>query len=614
MKSIATRYSATILFGVLIMMSLCIGVGFASGEGESYNASLQTVQTALRTDSPDASTVNVLVGAGTSVNSRAPQGSQRYIRTIYFIAASEMAAAGFPAGADINLIGFNYSIAQSITTTGSFLVYLENTTDAAFTKPSSLWTDLIAPMTLVDSNNVTIPAATGFFDIPFVGGSAFTYTGGGLYVAFEYQNASNPLSTANTALCNTAIASGLKNAFSTTVLPTSVGAFSAFRPYTRLGTSLDDFVRVPVIYSLGKIPVPIGNPDDIKVPVLNVSASPQTFDVTATVKKASDGTVRFTLTQSVVALAGGATQVVSFPGWSPTVIEDDSIVISTSAIAGETFTSNNRVAMLQSVNATVFTHAQGTTAAGGVGFTGATGDFVAKFTTNGATSVDQVQLNFNAGGQPYQIGIWDATGTAGAPGANIFTSTSLTSAVGVVVVPINPPVPVNGSFYIGVKQTGTVNVSFSYQGENPFRAATFYFTSPTGGTTWTDFSPNNQFRFMIEPRITVVPNSVDQTTQEVPGSFVLSQNYPNPFNPSSTIRYGLPNSATVRLVVYNQLGQEVVTLASGIQNAGTHEVRWDGRNSAGTQVGSGVYFYRLEAQSGDQKANFAGLKKMLFLK
>ncbi len=98
----------------------------------------------------------------------------------------------------------------------------------------------------------------------------------------------------------------------------------------------------------------------------------------------------------------------------------------------------------------------------------------------------------------------------------------------------------------------------------------------------------------------------------VPVAYSLDQNYPNPFNPSTQIRFSLPVASGVHLVVYNVLGQEVATLMNGAVPAGQHIVVWDGRNGAGAPVSSGVYFYRLQANSG--AASFSSVKKMLLLK
>lgn len=76
----------------------------------------------------------------------------------------------------------------------------------------------------------------------------------------------------------------------------------------------------------------------------------------------------------------------------------------------------------------------------------------------------------------------------------------------------------------------------------------------------------------------------------LPAQYTLEGNYPNPFNPATTIRYGLPEAAQVRLVVYNLLGQEVARLVEGPQEAGWHAVSFDARH-----LSSGVYLYRLEA-------------------
>jgi len=95
----------------------------------------------------------------------------------------------------------------------------------------------------------------------------------------------------------------------------------------------------------------------------------------------------------------------------------------------------------------------------------------------------------------------------------------------------------------------------------------------------------------------------------VPTVYALDQNYPNPFNPTTSIRYQLPKTSTVTLVIYNMLGQPVRTLISGQQQeAGYYTVAWDGTNDLGQAVSSGMYIYRIQA------GDFVATKKMMFLK
>jgi flagellar hook assembly protein FlgD len=80
-------------------------------------------------------------------------------------------------------------------------------------------------------------------------------------------------------------------------------------------------------------------------------------------------------------------------------------------------------------------------------------------------------------------------------------------------------------------------------------------------------------------------------------AFTLRQNWPNPFNASTTISYVLPSSAHVSLKVYDILGREVATLVERYQQGGPHRICWDGTDKEGHQVSSGVYFYRLQAET-----------------
>ena len=89
----------------------------------------------------------------------------------------------------------------------------------------------------------------------------------------------------------------------------------------------------------------------------------------------------------------------------------------------------------------------------------------------------------------------------------------------------------------------------------------------------------------------------------IPSKFELAQNYPNPFNPATTIRFSLPQSAQVKLNLYNLLGQQIATIAEGLYEQGFHKVEFNADN-----LSSGAYIYRLES------ADFVQTKKMVLIK
>jgi hypothetical protein len=97
-------------------------------------------------------------------------------------------------------------------------------------------------------------------------------------------------------------------------------------------------------------------------------------------------------------------------------------------------------------------------------------------------------------------------------------------------------------------------------------------------------------------------------SSEIPTTYGISPNYPNPFNPTTTIKYQLPQSSEVELLIYNVLGQKVKTVLDQRVEAGYHSVEWDGRNDMGMQVGSGIYIYRFRAD------NFLKVQKMILMK
>ena len=98
------------------------------------------------------------------------------------------------------------------------------------------------------------------------------------------------------------------------------------------------------------------------------------------------------------------------------------------------------------------------------------------------------------------------------------------------------------------------------------------------------------------------------TLKPVPQEFALHQNYPNPFNPITTINYDLPQQTYVNLMIYDILGREVVKLVSEETPAGYQSVIWNTRNSLGTPVSAGIYFYQIQTKG------FVKTRKMVLLK
>ena len=110
---------------------------------------------------------------------------------------------------------------------------------------------------------------------------------------------------------------------------------------------------------------------------------------------------------------------------------------------------------------------------------------------------------------------------------------------------------------------------------------------------------------MSERKLAVIFENTNPQIHDnnIPVKYDLLQNYPNPFNPTTNLEFGISELGFVTLKVYDILGKEVKTLVNEIKPAGTYIVVFDGSNLA-----SGVYFYRIEA------GEFREIKRMILLK
>ena len=109
-----------------------------------------------------------------------------------------------------------------------------------------------------------------------------------------------------------------------------------------------------------------------------------------------------------------------------------------------------------------------------------------------------------------------------------------------------------------------------------------------------------------------IATSIDESSgsEVVPVAYSLGQNYPNPFNPVTNIEFTLPKNDHVKLIIFDVLGRKVAELIDKDLLPGRYQVQWNGQNSHGKQVSTGVYFYQLDARNGE----FFKVKKMLLMR
>lgn len=103
-------------------------------------------------------------------------------------------------------------------------------------------------------------------------------------------------------------------------------------------------------------------------------------------------------------------------------------------------------------------------------------------------------------------------------------------------------------------------------------------------------------------------SKVIEVSIELPKQFMLDQNYPNPFNPSTVIKYSIPEESTVKLSIFNTLGERVKLIIDENAKPGIHQAQFDGAS-----LSSGVYFYTLEVM-GNSGSTYFDSKKMTLLK
>ena len=122
-----------------------------------------------------------------------------------------------------------------------------------------------------------------------------------------------------------------------------------------------------------------------------------------------------------------------------------------------------------------------------------------------------------------------------------------------------------------------------------------------------DSKKENKFKLIYGSKVEIM-NTIEFTLAQIPTEFSLKNNYPNPFNPITNIPFTVSEPAHVKISIYNVRGVLVDVLTNRNWHIGSHKVIWDTRNQEDNPVGTGVYFYKMEANG------FVTYNKMILLK
>ena len=174
-----------------------------------------------------------------------------------------------------------------------------------------------------------------------------------------------------------------------------------------------------------------------------------------------------------------------------------------------------------------------------------------------------------------------------------------------------------GLFYITLQNTPYIwnrNIYYMPPESDPRLAGILYVS--TGQKMFGEGLPGNTLLHIpYDVAKAALTSGTGTAVEEVealgtPAEYALDQNYPNPFNPETTIQFAIPDRGSVHAIVqvYNLSGQLVNTLVNDVLEAGHYETAWDGTDSKGMEVSSGVYFYMLKA------GDFVSSKKMTLLR
>lgn len=492
---------------------------------------------------------------------RAPNGSSAYayMRACALVLQSDLTAIA--PGTTLTSFGFTLSTGAAVAVAGNFTLYLQNTSDATYLKGTNFPT-AISTMTQVYASVMTIPQAVGTASILLTLSTPITYTGGGLYVAYDWYSpgpysATNAIYLAdNGAFLNPGCASG----GSATTPPVTLGTTS-FRPSFLFGYAnpFTNDVQVVGLDVPGRLPLLLSSTHSI-VSVIRNSGSQSQSNITVSLNVSGVNPV--STTQTIPSLAAGAITSVTFGPYTPLLPGANSISVT---VASDQNNSNNLFTYSQSVTCNSYAQnpASGSFTGNNAGLGVNAGLIVSRLVNPVTSTLSNINMAFSnnaatVGNSIYGVllnssgSILATTNTITVIAAQLATIQSFTFAAGQALT-------AGSTYYYGFAQPANVNQYYpAGTFVSPYITPAVYYTVPITGGALTSVQVNSGYPWLdaiFTPSMSV---SFSPTITCSGAPVILSVSGPNSYTWSQGVnQVGTNQSVTVSPLVnttYNMTG------------------------------------------------------------
>lgn len=429
---------------------------------------------------------------GTSAN-RAPNGTvgHAYMRACALVLQSEL--TNIPANTLITDFGFTVNSGVVGTpVAGNFTLYIENTTDVTYLKGTNYPT-AIATMSVAHNGTMSIPVSATSTSITVTLSSPFLYTGGGLYVAYDWYSPGPYSTTAAVYRCNylglnPGCATGAGAAAPVTLTNTN------FRPCFLFGsanTFSNDIQYIGFESAPGRVAAMFNTPHTISAVIKNSSNITQNnIPVSLNVT----GSNIFTDTQTITALAAGASSIVSFSAFNPTVIGTNTINVS---VPSDQNNANNSGDYIQQVTCNEWAQnpAVGNYSANSVGWNTGSGIIACTYTNPVTSTLTSMRgaISNNApsvGNQSWGV-LLNATGAIVATTNTITITAGMLSTFQTYTFTSPQNLAPNTLYYLGFAQpANTVGYFPAGTSTVSYLSNNFYYTTTLAGGVFTPLGQN----------------------------------------------------------------------------------------------------------------------------